>query len=63
LVSLGWNSNQAVLFMQITSLLLGCLAFLVLSRPPLIANLIFAAVIIAGILTLSYLDNPRFFKR
>lgn len=59
LVSLGWNSNQAVLFMQITSLLLGCLAFLVLSRPPLIANLIFAAVILAGILTLSYLDNPR----
>jgi len=62
LVSLGWNSNQAVLFMQITSLLLGCLAFLVLSKPPLIANLIFAAVILAGILTLSYLDNPRQYK-
>jgi UDP-GlcNAc:undecaprenyl-phosphate/decaprenyl-phosphate GlcNAc-1-phosphate transferase len=59
LVSLGWNSNQAVLFMQISSLLLGCMAFLVLSRPPLVANALFGAVILVGVLSLTYLDNPK----
>ena len=59
LVSLGWNSNKAVLIMQIASLLLGCLAFIVLTRPPLIANGIFLTVILAGGLALVYLDSPK----
>lgn len=57
LVALGWNSNRAVLLMQIVSLILGCLAFLVLTRPPLIANMIFAATVLAGVLALVYLER------
>jgi UDP-GlcNAc:undecaprenyl-phosphate GlcNAc-1-phosphate transferase len=59
LVALGWNSNKAVLIMHIASLLLGCLAFVVLTRPPLIANGIFLTVLIVGGLSLVYLDNPK----
>jgi UDP-GlcNAc:undecaprenyl-phosphate GlcNAc-1-phosphate transferase len=59
LVSLGWNSNKAVLIMQIASLLLGCLAFIVLTRSPLIANGIFLTVLILGGISLVYLDNPK----
>jgi UDP-GlcNAc:undecaprenyl-phosphate GlcNAc-1-phosphate transferase len=59
LLAFGWNSNRAVLFMQVTSLLLGCLAFVVLTRPPLVANSIFAAVILTGMLALGYLDSRK----
>src|SRR3989304_3000745 len=48
LLALGWTSNRAVLAMQVASLLLGCLAFVALPRPPILANGIFAAVLLAG---------------
>ena len=57
LVALGWNSGKAVLLMQVASLLMGCLAFIVLTRPPLIANSIFISVIIFGVIALVYLDS------
>ena len=57
LVALGWDSNRAVLSMQIVSLLLGCLAFVILTRPPIIANAVFAGGLIAGVLAFNYLDN------
>jgi UDP-GlcNAc:undecaprenyl-phosphate GlcNAc-1-phosphate transferase len=57
LVALGWSSGKAVLIMQVASLLMGCLAFIVLTRPPLVANGIFISVIVFGIITLAYLDN------
>ncbi|HLE53337.1 MAG TPA: MraY family glycosyltransferase [Anaerolineales bacterium] len=57
LLALGWTSNRAVLAMQVVSLLLGCLAFVVLTRPPILANGIFAAVLLAGALILTYLDS------
>jgi UDP-GlcNAc:undecaprenyl-phosphate GlcNAc-1-phosphate transferase len=59
LVDLGWSSGKAVLIMQVASLLLGCLAFVVLTRPPLIANSIFLLVILLGAVSLIYLDNPK----
>ena len=59
LVAFGWNSNHAVLVMQISSLLLGCLAFLVLTRSPIIANSIFLAVILAGICAFVYFDSHK----
>lgn len=59
LVALGWSSGKAVLIMQVASLLLGCLAFIVLSRPPLIANSIFIGVILLGVIALVYLDNRK----
>lgn len=59
LLAFGWNSNRAVVFMQVASLLLGCLAFVALTRPPLVANGIFAAVVAGGIAALGYLDSRR----
>jgi UDP-GlcNAc:undecaprenyl-phosphate GlcNAc-1-phosphate transferase len=59
LVGLGWSSGKAVLIMQVASLLLGCLAFVVLTRPPLVANTIFISVILFGIMSIAYLDNRK----
>jgi UDP-GlcNAc:undecaprenyl-phosphate GlcNAc-1-phosphate transferase len=59
LVALGWSSGKAVLIMQVGALLLGCLAFIVLTRPPLIANSIFISVILFGTVTIIYLDNRK----
>lgn len=59
LVGLGWSSGKAVLIMQVASLLLGCLAFVVLTRPPIIANSIFLLVFILGAVSMAYLDSPR----
>lgn len=59
LVALGWTSGKAVLIMQIVSLLLGCLAFVVLSRPPLVANGIFILVVLVSTAALVYLDKRQ----
>lgn len=59
LVALGWTSGKAVLGMQIVSLLLGCLAFVVLTRPPLIANGIFIVIVILAVIALVYLDDRK----
>jgi UDP-GlcNAc:undecaprenyl-phosphate GlcNAc-1-phosphate transferase len=59
LLAFGWDSNRAVLFMHVVSLLLGCLAFVVLTRPPLLANGIFVAVLVAGALAIGFLDDRR----
>jgi UDP-GlcNAc:undecaprenyl-phosphate GlcNAc-1-phosphate transferase len=59
LLQFGWSSNRAVLAMQIAALVLGCLAFLALARSPLIANLIFAGTLLAGILGIVLLDRRR----
>lgn len=59
LLSLGWGSNRAVLIMQVTSLLLGCLAFVALTRPPLVANSIFAGLLVVGLLVIVLLDGRK----
>lgn len=59
LITLGWNSNRAVLAMQVASLLLGCLAFVILTRPPLLANGIFSAILLLGVLAIAYLDSKK----
>jgi UDP-GlcNAc:undecaprenyl-phosphate GlcNAc-1-phosphate transferase len=59
LVASGWDSNRAVLSMQIVSLLLGCLAFVILTRPPIVANAVFAGVVATGILAFNFLDNRK----
>lgn len=58
LVALGMNPNRAVLTMQITALLLGNLAFIALTLPPLIANLVFGAVLLLGLTAILFLDAP-----
>jgi UDP-GlcNAc:undecaprenyl-phosphate GlcNAc-1-phosphate transferase len=59
MVAMGWTSGKAVLAMQVVALLLGCLAFVVLTRPPLIANSIFIVVVILAVLALVYLDSRK----
>lgn len=57
LLRLGLHSNRAVLVMHVISLALGCLGFICLVQPPLIANLIFFLLLALGILTLLFLDR------
>jgi UDP-GlcNAc:undecaprenyl-phosphate/decaprenyl-phosphate GlcNAc-1-phosphate transferase len=59
LLSLGMNTNRAGVFMQTLSLLLGCLAFVLLTLTPLVTNSIFVGVIILGLLAFLYLDNHK----
>jgi UDP-GlcNAc:undecaprenyl-phosphate GlcNAc-1-phosphate transferase len=59
LVAAGWDSNRAVLSMHVVSLLLGSLAFVVLTRPPFVANAVFVGVLLAGFLALISLDNRK----
>ena len=57
LVQMGMSSNRAVLSMHITALLLGCLAFIALGLPPLVANAIFAAILLIGLIALFLLES------
>ena len=59
LVMLGLSASQAVSVLHMVTLLLGCLAFVALNQTPLVANLIFGSVILAGIIAIIIMDNPR----
>jgi UDP-GlcNAc:undecaprenyl-phosphate/decaprenyl-phosphate GlcNAc-1-phosphate transferase len=59
LLNLGFESTRAVLVMQVVGLALGCLAFVILTQPPLIANLVFVGVLIVGIAALTYLEHGK----
>ncbi|HSV85885.1 MAG TPA: MraY family glycosyltransferase, partial [Levilinea sp.] len=59
LVSLGLDSNRAVLLIVIAALVLDCIAIVALSQPPLIANLIFGACVVAGAALAIFLDSRR----
>jgi UDP-GlcNAc:undecaprenyl-phosphate GlcNAc-1-phosphate transferase len=55
----GMSPNRAVLTMHGVSLLFGCMAFVALYLPPIIANAFFGAASLAGIGTLVFLDDKR----
>jgi UDP-GlcNAc:undecaprenyl-phosphate GlcNAc-1-phosphate transferase len=59
LVALGMSSNRAVLTMHTAALILGSLAFLALDQRPAIANGIFAAVVLAGVAGVLFLDTLK----
>jgi UDP-GlcNAc:undecaprenyl-phosphate GlcNAc-1-phosphate transferase len=59
LLRLLQSPNRAVLVMQISSLLLGCLAILGLNQPPLIANTIFLMVLMMGAAALVFLERDK----
>lgn len=59
LLSLGISSSRAVLAMQVAALALGCLAFVALTQPPIIANMLFAVVLLAGLVLLMLLDARK----
>lgn len=51
------SPNRAVLVMHIVAFILGCLGFLALYQPPLIANAIFGTVLVAGVGALVFLER------
>jgi UDP-GlcNAc:undecaprenyl-phosphate GlcNAc-1-phosphate transferase len=57
LVDLGWHPGRAVLTMHLAAIISGCLAFVALPRPPLWANLIFAAALVTGLAILFWLER------
>jgi UDP-GlcNAc:undecaprenyl-phosphate GlcNAc-1-phosphate transferase len=62
IVALGLNPQRAVLVIHLTSLALNFLAFIALSLPPLQSNILFCAVVLAGVIVLVFLGrkNPQF---
>lgn len=60
LLMLGLSTQQAVNVLHMVSIFLGCLAYVALNQEPLIANIIFTSVILAGIVLIIILDNPRY---
>lgn len=52
LLNLGLGSQRAVQIMHMAALILNCIAFFILSQPPLVANLIFFATLIAAAILL-----------
>lgn len=59
LLAFGWSSNRAVLAMQVAALLLGCIAFVVLTRSPVIANAVFVTLVFIGVVAIMILDNRK----
>lgn len=60
LLNLGLNPFRAVLVMHGASLILSCLAFVILPQRPLIANLVFVLVLLCGIALIVILDRRKY---
>ena len=58
LIRLGFAPNRAIAFLHLVSVVLGCLAFVAMQFEPLVANAIFAAVLIVALTAILYLDHP-----
>jgi UDP-GlcNAc:undecaprenyl-phosphate GlcNAc-1-phosphate transferase len=59
LVALGLESGRAVLAMHMAALMLECAAFVALALPPIQANGVFVGCLIAGLVCMLYLDDPK----
>ncbi|MFH2104564.1 MAG: MraY family glycosyltransferase [Chloroflexota bacterium] len=59
LVSLGLDTNRAVAIMHVAAILLGCIAFILLNLSPVPANIVFALVIIVGVMIYLFLDKQH----
>jgi UDP-GlcNAc:undecaprenyl-phosphate GlcNAc-1-phosphate transferase len=57
LIGLGLHPNRAVLTMHFASIMLGSLAFIALSLPPLWANIVFSACFVTGLACLVFLEK------
>lgn len=55
LVVLGLAPSRAVLVIQLTALVISCLAFFALSLPPLLANIVFGLMMLCGLVILVWL--------
>jgi UDP-GlcNAc:undecaprenyl-phosphate GlcNAc-1-phosphate transferase len=59
LLAIGLPPHQAVITIHITSLLLGCLAFIAMNLLPFISNMLFIGTILTGIGLIMYLDDRK----
>jgi UDP-GlcNAc:undecaprenyl-phosphate GlcNAc-1-phosphate transferase len=59
LVALGVDSSRAVLTMHFVAGLLGCLAFIALSLPPVAANAVFITCLVGGLIGIIVLDSKK----
>lgn len=59
LVALGLDAFRAVLSMHFAAGLLGCLAFITLSLPPIAANIVFGLCLLGGGAGILILDNKK----
>ncbi len=57
LVALGFDERRAVLMIHVIAVLLSLVAFVTFYLPPIIANIIFGTILIAGIATITFLDH------
>ena len=57
LVALGLDERRAVLTIHVTAVLLSLVAFVTFYLPPVIANIIFGIILVAGIATITFLDR------
>jgi len=62
LVKMGFSDVQAVNLMLLAATALEILAFFIISRPPLTANLIFFAVVLAGIFLIYFLESENMWE-
>lgn len=53
----GLDETRAVLVMQLAAVLLGLVAFIALDASPLVANLIFSAVVVGGLSAIVFLER------
>lgn len=59
LLNMGLEPFRAVLVMHVSALVLGCLAFVALNQPPLVANIIFSSVLVVSVLAVIFLDRRK----
>ncbi len=57
LIAFGLDKNHSVLTMQIASLTLSCLAFICLSLPALLGNIVFGIILFVGLIVFFLLDR------
>ncbi len=59
LVALGLDATHAVAVVHMTAIALGCIAFIALNLEPLLANIIFGVVCLAGVAALLFLEAKK----
>jgi UDP-GlcNAc:undecaprenyl-phosphate/decaprenyl-phosphate GlcNAc-1-phosphate transferase len=59
LLNMGLGSFRSVVVMQVAALTLSCLAFILLSQPPLTANFGFGVILTISLITILWLDGKE----
>jgi hypothetical protein len=57
LIKIGLDSSRAVMVMHMGAIMLGCIAFIALNLGPVLANVLFATVLLAGLIIFFFLEK------